>query len=547
MKRHLFYGIIVFLASGLMLTTCNKEYFDLKKVSDEIELEPTLVAPLIYGSMNLKDLVEKVDSNGFIDEFSDEPNVGLLYLAYRDSFSVDTTVQVPNNLFTENYIDSEIKTPTWLASAVDDTVTFFKTELFTFELDGNDRVDSIQIKGGEMVIDVMSSFEHRGLLTISSPQILDANRDTFSTVIVISDPSGNFTDNQVFMSDGYCIKSDTVNDTNFVKINYRLDLINSGSIINPDDECLILTNFKDMDFYSVFGFIDSRDLIVESGSFEISLFEDNPDLAAIIFNDPRINIFTSNSVGIPLEVELDSVIATSSRDGSSLELTFTNGHPFQIGAPGIDQLGERVESAIGINKDSSNIDAILASAPNAITYKISGRTKVGDVGDKHFILDTSTIDLTLEVLLPLDLKSSGYAFHDTIDFGGTDMVDTSLIEYAEVTVTTRNELPVELGLQVYLLDSNLAVFDSIFIDDNILLAASQVDDQGVLVQGMEEISTVAITSDKVGKLQSATYLLVEARVITSEMGNKFVKFFSDYSLDFELSILANFRINTREL
>lgn len=547
MKRQLIYGIIILLTAGLLLTTCNKDYLELNRLSTEIEIQPGLVAPIAYGSMNLKDLVEKVDSNGYIEEFTDDPNKGLLYLAYRDSFSVDTMVQVPDKLVSENYIDSEISTPTWLASAVGDTVPFFKTELFTFELDGNDRVDSIQIKGGEIAIEVMSSFEHQGLLTISSAQILDANRDTFSTVVEISDPGGSFDTTQVFLSEGYCIKSDQVNDTNFVKINYKLDLINSGSIINPDDECLILTNFNNMGFYSVFGFIDSRDLITETGSFEISLFEDNPDLAAIVFRDPRINILASNSLGIPLEVELDSVIATSSRDGSTLELSFTNGHPFQIGAPGIDQQGESVESAIGINKDSSNIDVILASAPNAITYKIMGRTEVGDVDDQHFILDESKIDLALEVLLPLDLKSSGYAFHDTLDFELTDTVLINMIESAEVTVITRNELPVELGLQVFMLDSNQVVIDSIFIDYNIILEASQVDDQGVLLQEVETISTELITSDQLDNLKNANYLLVEAGVITSEMGNKFVKFFSNYSLDFELSISADLRINTQEL
>ena len=46
MKRQLYYGIIFLLAGGMLLTTCNKDYFDLDKLSDEIELEPELVAPL---------------------------------------------------------------------------------------------------------------------------------------------------------------------------------------------------------------------------------------------------------------------------------------------------------------------------------------------------------------------------------------------------------------------------------------------------------------------------------------------------------------------
>ena len=342
MRRHFIYGF-VFLLLGAFLTTCNKDYFDLDKLSDEIELEPQLVAPLVYGNMSLNNIVELFDSAGYIHEFED----GLIYLAYSDTafaVSADTMVDVPDKLVTEYYIDSDIDIPIWLGSGVGDTVSFYKSELFTFELDGNDRVDSIQVKGGQMVIDVMSSFEHAGKLTISSSQILDVNRDTFVTVVDISDPGGTFMDQQIFPTDGYCIKSESVNDTNFVAINFQLDLINSGALINPDDVCEIQASFEDLGFYSVFGFIDSRDLITESGSFDIPLYEENPDLASLVFNDPRINIYISSSVGIPLEVELDNVIATSSRDGSQVELTFTEGHPFQVEAPTLAQLGQRIDT-----------------------------------------------------------------------------------------------------------------------------------------------------------------------------------------------------------
>ena len=65
MKLYLNHGIIFILCGGLLLSSCNKDYFELDKLSDEIELEPTLVAPLLYGSMTLNDIVERVDSLGF--------------------------------------------------------------------------------------------------------------------------------------------------------------------------------------------------------------------------------------------------------------------------------------------------------------------------------------------------------------------------------------------------------------------------------------------------------------------------------------------------
>jgi len=546
MKRQLLYGIIFLLAGGLLLTTCNREYFELDRLSNEIEVQPQLVAPLIYGTMNLKDLVEEFDSTDVIDEFND----GLLYLAYSDTLvevMADTMFEVQDNLVTKYYIDSDVEIPIWIGSQVGDTVPFYKDELITFTLDGNDRVDSLVIKGGEVVIDVASSFEHTGFLTISSSQILDVNRDTFSTVFEISDLSGDFTAQQTFPTDGYKLISTEINDSSFVRIHYKLDLINSGNPVNPDDQCEILISFENMDFYSVFGYIDSRNLINESGNVDIPLYADNPDLASLKFADPRINIYTASSVGIPFEVELTNVIA-SADDGSSETLEFYGGHPFLINAPDMGNIGSTVDTEININKDSSNIDALLNIAPTTLSYEVMGRTQPGTEGDSHFMLDTSKFMLELEFLLPLDFKSTGFALKDTFDFElGDEGVDTSLVKFAQVSVTTLNELPIELELQVYLLDVNHTMIDSVFVGDAVILGASQVDDQGILTQATEETNSVTFTTEKLGKLQDVYFMQVEARMITSESGDQFVKLFSQYSLDFEISMLANFRINTREL
>ena len=74
-----------------------------------------------------------------------------------------------------------------------------------------------------------------------------------------------------------------------------------------------------------------------------------------------------------------------------------------------------------------------------------------------------------------------------------------------------------------------------------------MDDQGFLTQATEETNSVIFTTEKLGKLQDVYYMQVEARMITSELGDQFVKLYSQYTLDFEISMKANFRINTREL
>ena len=546
MKRHLFYGIIFLIAGGIILTTCNKEYFEFDRLSDEIELQPDLVAPLIHGSMSVQDLVEMFDSSGYVHEFDD----GLIYLAYSDTLieiMADTVVEVPDHLVTEAYIDLDIDTPAWIGSAVGDTIPFYKSELFSFTLEGNDRIDSVLVKGGEIILDVVSSFEHTGLLTISSSQILDVNRDTFFTVFNIADLTGNFSEQQTVFSDGYCLKSTEVNDTSYIQLNYKLELINSGNPINPDDAVDIMASFENLGFYSVFGYIDSRSLISESGSVEIPIYANNPDLASLIFADPRINIFTYSSVGIPFEVTLDSVIG-STDNGTTDSLEFYSGHPFVIPAPNMGNIGATVDGEFNINKETSNINELLEIAPSTLSYKVTGRTEPGTEEETHFILDTSRFMLAMEFLLPLDFKSSGFALEDTLEFEvGEEGVDTSIVKLAQVSVTTVNELPIEFELQLYLLDASHSVIDSVFDGNTVLLGASLVDSQGLLMEPTEETNIATFTAEKLGKLKDVFYMEVQARMITSELGQQYVKLYSHYSLNFKISLSANLRINTREL
>ena len=547
MKRIFKNGIIFLLAGGFLLTTCHKDNFDLDRLSNEIEVQPELVAPLIYGTMTMSDITELFDTVEYIGEFED----GLIYLAYSDtlvSVSAEEDVDLPDLETTEFYLESDTDIPIMLPVPVDDT--FFlarRSRLIDFQLQGDDRLDDILIKDGFVSVDLESTFLHEGILTVSSQQIRDQFGQPFSNTLYIDDPTGGFQTTVAVPSDSFLLDPITRNDSNLIYFDFDLGLINSGNPISPGEQCVVQAGLTDASFYSVFGFIDTRDLIDESGHMEIPLWADNPDLASIVFADPRIEITTTNSFGIPFDVEFDSVIATGI-DSSQVTLTLDDGNILKFLAPGMDQIGDTVTTNISINNTNSNIQEFLAAAPTSISYRVAGRTSTTNEDTTHFIIDESQLDFSLEFLLPLDFKSTGFALTDTMDFGiAEDGIDTSMVKNAEVTVTTLNELPVELMLQVFLLDSNYVVVDSVFDDHTPILEASLVDSDGKLFEGVEETNTVEFPAEKLGKLEQVSYMRVRARLTTSNGGEPFVKIYSHYTLKFEISMLANFRINTREL
>jgi hypothetical protein len=546
MKAQLLYLILFLLAGFVFLHSCNKEYFELKNLSDELELRPELIAPVIYGSLSAEDVVAHVDSAGYAHEFED----GLIYLVYSDTVvhaMADTMINIPDKLNTEVYLDPEVSTPEFIGSDIGDTVNFLKSKIIGFRLEGDDRVDSARIKGGEILIRVSSTFKHDGYLDISSEQIMNPLREPFITTLKGSDVSGVFENTASENSDLYYIETFELGDSNVIQIDFDLALINSGNPVSPGELCQIELHFLDMDFYYVFGYIDSRNTFEESGSLDIPFYADNPDLAAVKFADPRIHIQSVNSVGVPFVVELDSVIATG-LDGSRDELEFYEGHPFIVPAPDLSGIGESASEECHINRETSNFHELLALAPTSLSYKVKGSTQQGTGDESHFVLDTSRLMIEAEFVLPLDFRSTVIAFEDTLEFElGEEGIDTSMVLEASVSLATINELPLKLDVQVYLMDEFYQVMDSMFEEEAVILAASEVDGEGRLVRAGEESNTAPFPPEKLGILEEVRYLLVQGRVNTSEEGNVDVKVYSEYTLDFDLSLFARLRLNSREL
>lgn len=546
MKAQLLSITLFLLAGFAILQSCNKEYFELKNLSDELELRPELVTPVIYGSLSAENVVARVDSAGYAHEFED----GLIYLAYSDTVvhvMADTVIDMEDALHTEVYLDPEVSTPEFIGSEVGEVVHFLKSKFIVFRLEGDDRVDSMRVKGGELLISVTSTFKHDGYVNISSNQIIDPRGVPFFATLEGGDISGDFEDSVRVLTDYYYLETFEMGDSNVIQIDFDLALTNSGNPVIPGELCEIDLHFRDMGFYSVFGYIDSRNTFDESGSLDIPFYADNPDLAAVKFADPRIHVFSSNSAGIPFVVELDSVIATG-LDGSSLTLEFSEGHPFVVPGPDLSGIGETVDGEFHVNRETSNFNELLALAPTSLSYKVKGSTQQGSGDESHFTLDTSRLMIEAEFVLPLDFRSTVIAFEDTLEFElGEEGIDTSMVLEANVSLATKNELPLKLDVQVYLMDEFYQVMDSLFEDETVILEASEVDGEGRLVQAGEESITAPLPPEKLGILEEVRYLLVQARVNTSDEGNVDVKVYSEYTLDFDLSLFARLRLNSREL
>ena len=95
MKKNMI-RILGLLAVTLFMASCMKDNFDLDLLSDEIETEPVLALPLIYGGFDMDDLAEVIDDEDYSLEDEDGDRY---YLVYPDTiYWLDDVVEFETEL-----------------------------------------------------------------------------------------------------------------------------------------------------------------------------------------------------------------------------------------------------------------------------------------------------------------------------------------------------------------------------------------------------------------------------------------------------------------
>ncbi len=554
-KNRITLRIFIFLlTSAFMIFTysCLDPEWDFEKFSDEVVLTPGVAAPIAYGSLSLDQVLNEIDGTNYVKRFDDS----LLYISYANrlfSYPANEVVEIPNQTFLEFFIESDVALlPEWISAGLNDTVRFHKEKNGEFEFANNERIDSMQIKTMDMVINVQSSFKHTGILTISSENIL-VNGEPFQEVIQISDASGNFSISRTIPMDGNSIYLDnSVPGTTVLPLSFDLELINSGNPVLPGESCDISMIFVDPEFSSIFGYLGDHELIFSSGDVVIDIF-DTDTLAgggSILFANPMFNLDIANSYGLPVQVDISELEAYSRINDVTTPVSFEPGvNPFSIEAPGLDAVGDTVNTLIEINKETSNINEVMETSPREFTYAVSAVTNPeGPDATQNFATDSSDFLVDFEVILPIWIKAEGFTLDQTypFDFEENFGESTDIIDYLRFTMDAVNQLPLEVKMQVYFLDENSNTLDSLFSNDDLLLPAS-LDEESKVDQATEQSKSVEFTEEKIEKIKPTRELLIQATGTTADPeSDLYVKFYSYYTVDFKLKMKADLSINSRD-
>lgn len=555
MRRSRFHILLagVFLVAGLSSCESYLDQFNMDKLSTEVEFSPSLAAPLAYGAFSIQDILETLnDSAGLVSITEDS----LILISYADtaySLTAEEVVEIPDHIGAETYIQSDVNIPAWNSLPDGSEYTFVKTERMDFAIEPEDRIDSVRVKAGTLDLEAFSEFRHSGELNITSSNIIDENGDTLNLTFMISSAAGDFFNSTQYDLSNYIITMDEISGSAVVEVHFNLKLIKSPADIAVDEEAGVTLTFSNLEYRAVFGYIAERSITDLEESIDLEFFNALDEVPEIYFADPEFTLKVHNSFGVPMTLDINYFRARSFLDGSITDLTFKNDtmNPFVIYAPSVEQLGQTRTTERRYNVETSNIDELISSVPDRIEFSFGASTgnPSGSAG-QNFLLDTSKLTLEAEVLLPMWLSTTGYTLRDTLDIAiDSLMMNLDFIERINFRLTTINEWPLEILTQVYFVDDAFEVVDSLFESQIPLLAPAPVTSEGELDADLltPNVLDVELSNEKLENLSNATRMMFVATARTADNGVPTVKFYSNYLLNYELAVDADFRVNPAEL
>jgi hypothetical protein len=531
------FTIVIFLGALIGANyACMRDEFIPGNYNKGIEWTPTFEGPVAYGNLSLNDILTRADTAGLI--FTDDS--GQIIFAYEgalDAINANEWVTIPPQEFKEILFSTPVDIPGIVFGSPGTERAFTITDDYQFVFKGDERIDSMLLDEGSLIVNVRSSIHHIANIYLSSPNIFMPNGDTLNEIIPISDASGDFTSSSSFSLDGGKLILDNSNpDSLFIALHFILVVISSGADILASEAVNITLNMGILRLNSAYGSIGQYDtLLLKDQELNIDLFQGNFS-GSVRFNDPRLTMNVHNSFGLPIAFGFENTWAQM-KDGSINTLEIIP-DLFILNAPGIENPQEIVSSTISINRDGSNIEDFFTTDLRKLVYSVRLVTNpVWADTYYNFFTNASEVSVDYDFELPMNLRVNDLVLQDTIDFSlSLDDEDMKLdINALQVRIETDNGMPVDVSLQVYFEDSSYNILDSLYSDGNRqILISGELDPTGRVIAPTNNISIIDLSQGKIDNILDAAYALIQVTAETTNSGQSDVRFFSDYNIGFKL-------------
>jgi hypothetical protein len=531
---------IGFLLLLLLSAGCIKEKFDPSRFDASLDLHPGVAIPIGFSHMDYKKFLSDSSLSGELRIGKE----GLLSLYY--SAAIDSGVMEDLLSINDVSLNKTILNQTGSSILLDIPGTSFDLAdslIIPITLTGVDaRLDSIKLLSGTFLLN-MTTVNLTGTVTFQING-LRQNGIPFTTTRDIANPGFSFS-----LADYTIIPEHDISGNNFLKCRISINLQSPSGPVNPGAAIMnVLTGLSDLRYSTIYGDFGGYTIDLPAQNIATPYFR-RLTSGQILFSDPKLKFFFSNSSGIPFGISF-SRIDVIDRNFIHYPLTgpgipsATN--PKIIRYPALSQAGETMTDSLIIDKDNSNLTDCFAVSPDSIGFKASAVVVLLIPETTTFINHDSKYNVSAAIELPLRGMADFLLLTDTLvfDYLNSTLPPPEEIEKLIVRISITNSFPASVSPQVYLLDENYVLLDSLFTGTEKIEGAGDTNNDGIADPLKQPPVDIELPPSKIDNLLNTRYLALKNRITTTGYPDQDVKIYASNFLEYNIGLIAQLKINT---
>ena len=543
-SKYIFYIIAIFL---LFLTCKKREKLDLST----IQTYHHLTIPLVNAQIGIEELLKK-DTGGLV---TTNPQTGEILLAYESSaMSIDASgiIDITDQTFSAS-IPARPTSIIPVGSSIDTTITFNQS----FVVPNGEELDSIDFSSGVLDYSITNNLRHEVEVTIKIPslvsKLLPITYSDFTTVDSIGHPTGNIKTGQTALSNYIFDLTKGNLGYNQIAVEFIVKIKGSGASVTSAEDLNIVISMNGLEFARIDGDLKYQKFNLGSSPVTLSIFNISDGAFDFSLTNPKIEHTIVNSFGFSANMGMDSMyyedlsgikIDDIKYDSTGLSPKIA---PFYF--PSIQQPINAFDSAttiIFMDNTNSSISSLINATPKTIISKPFVEVNPDPtVSNNNYILSSSKISVSTEISLPLEGYAQGWIMRDTIPFNAkVDELFSSetSIDSAIIKFTTTNYFPLDVKIDLILLDSTSTTIDTI-ADSELIIASGVIDANGKITTAQAVPTKLPCDGTCVDNLNNTRFIILRLSIGTTGVSSQeSVKIYDDYKIELDIALLISGRM-----
>lgn len=516
-------GILVAIS---LISSCKK---------DDASWDVNMVGPVAYTSLSIADLIP--DS---LLQVNPDSTVSLVYTDNVYTLDLDSLLNIPDTSLHELY-----QIP--IVVAVEPGATFLTgTGNTQYEMQDAELYEAIVREGTVMItitstIDQPTQFEYNitnaTLLGVPFQVVIDIPAAVGGVPAVVnasSNLSGYHLDLRGPMFDSYNMMQTEYN------ANVHPAAPDSAHINGLADSVVLDYTFQGFVPEYARGYFGQKTMQIGPESAETGIFG-IVESGTIDIDQCSVELEIINRFGVDGQAKANQLTSFNSGTSNAVNLSHSViGSTINL-SRAIDGGGYPIPTAHTelMTNGNSNIDVFIENLPDQLTYDLEFEINpLGNVsGGNDFFYYGNTFEANLNLDIPLCIIANQLTLADTTEFTFPDEPNGEVLD-GTITVLAENGFPFSATMQLYMLDENKVLLDSLTTTDVIL--SGVVDASQVVIATTNSTVNYEVPAYKVSDLRKTKYLVLKPSFTTASLVQH-TKIYDYYLLNLKVTTDFNYQ------